>query len=124
MRKFNVNVNGKSYVVEVDEVGAETAAPAPVAAAAAPVAVAAAPAGGSIVKAPMPGLVLRFGAENGATVKKGDKIVVLEAMKMENDIVANADGKVTFLVKPGDNVVSGADLASINLPSAAEVYRK
>ncbi len=49
MRKFNVNVNGKSYVVEVDEVGAETAAPAPVAAAAAPVAVAAAPAGGSIV---------------------------------------------------------------------------
>ena len=70
MRKFNVNVNGKSYVVEVDEVGAETAAPAPV--------------------------------------------VVLEAMKMENDIVANADGKVTFLVKPGDNVVSGADLASIN----------
>ena len=89
MRKFNVNVNGKSYVVEVDEVGAETAAPAPVAAAAAPV-------------------------ENGATVKKGDKIVVLEAMKMENDIVANADGKVTFLVKPGDNVVSGADLASIN----------
>ena len=114
MRKFNVNVNGKSYVVEVDEVGAETAAPTPVAASAAPVAVAAAPAGGSIVKAPMPGLVLRFGAENGATVKKGDKIVVLEAMKMENDIVANADGKVTFLVKPGDNVVSGADLASIN----------
>ncbi len=66
-----------------------------------------------MVKAPMPGLVLKFSVENGATVKKGDKVIVLEAMKMENDIVASADGTITFLVKAGDNVVSGADLACI-----------
>lgn len=116
MRKFNVNVNGKAFVVEVEETtGGESKVSAPVSA---PVAAPAAPApvavaGGSVVKAPMPGLILKFTVENGATVKKGDKIVVLEAMKMENDIVASADGTVTFLVKLGDNVVSGADLASI-----------
>ncbi len=116
MRKFNVNVNGKSYVVEVEEAGegtpasvsAPVSAPAP-AAAPAPKA----PAGGSIVKAPMPGLVLKLAVANGSKVKHGDKIVVLEAMKMENDIVASADGIVTFLVKEGDNVAGGADLASI-----------
>lgn len=117
MRKFNVTVNGKSYSVEVEEdgvVSAPVVASAPVAApapAAAPKAKA--PAGGQIVKAPMPGLVLKLNVANGATVKKGDKIIVLEAMKMENDIVASADGVVTFLVKQGDNVESGADLASI-----------
>ncbi len=114
MRKFNVNVNGKSYVVEVEETDGSAPVSAPVAAPAAVSAPAAAPVvGGTTVKAPMPGLVLRFSVENGATVKKGDKVVVLEAMKMENDIVASADGTITFLVKPGDNVVSGADLASI-----------
>lgn len=118
MRKFNVNVNGKSFVVEVEETSAGTPVSAPVSApaAAAPVVAAAAStpaAGGSLVKSPMPGLILKFAVENNSTVKKGDKIIVLEAMKMENDIVASADGVVTFLVKQGDNVVSGADLASI-----------
>lgn len=114
MRKFNVTVNGKSYSVEVEEDGAVDTAPtaAPVAAAA-PVAKPAAPAGGSMVKSPMPGLILKFNVANGATVKKGDKIIVLEAMKMENDIVASADGVVTFLVKPGDNVSTNTDLAAI-----------
>lgn len=116
MRKFNVNVNGKSYLVELEELGkGETSAPSE--ASPQPAAVAApapkAVEGGTTVKAPMPGLVLKFSVADGATVKKGDKIVVLEAMKMENDIVANADGTVTFLVKQGDNVVTGADLASI-----------
>ncbi len=116
MRKFNVNVNGKSYVVEVEETDGSAApvsssASAPVQAPVAPVSATAA--GGSMVKAPMPGLVLKFSVENGATVKKGDKVIVLEAMKMENDIVASADGTITFLVKAGDNVVSGADLACI-----------
>ena len=116
MRKFNVNVNGKSYVVEVEEAGESTAASAAPVAPAAPVAAApvtAAPTGGTMVTAPMPGLVLKLAVENGAKVKRGDKIVVLEAMKMENDIVASADGTVTFLVKQGDNVASGANLASI-----------
>ena len=116
MRKFNVNVNGKAYQVEVEEVTdcnvASLSDDAPAAAPVAPVAKPAA-AGGTPVKAPMPGLILRFSVANGATVKKGDKVVVLEAMKMENDIVASADGVITFLVKQGDNVVTGADLASI-----------
>ena len=116
MRKFNVNVNGKSYVVEVEETDGSAApvsssASAPVQAPVVPVSATAA--GGSMVKAPMPGLVLKFSVENGATVKKGDKVIVLEAMKMENDIVASADCTITFLVKAGDNVVSGADLACI-----------
>lgn len=115
MRKFNVNVNGKSYVVEVEETEGDTGSAPVVSAPAAAAAPAPKPvAGGSIVTAPMPGLVIKFNVANGATVKKDDKIIVLEAMKMENDIVANADGVVTFLVKEGDNVVSGADLASIN----------
>lgn len=114
MRKFNVTVNGKSYAVEVEETegGAYVPAAAPVEAPKAE-AKPAAPAGGSVVKSPMPGLILKLNVANGASVKKGDKIIVLEAMKMENDIVASADGTVTFLVKQGDNVVTGADLASI-----------
>ncbi|MCI8596000.1 MAG: biotin/lipoyl-binding protein [Clostridia bacterium] len=114
MRKFNISVNGKTYVVEVEE--AEGGASAPVVAAA-PVAQApapTAPAGGTAVNAPMPGLVLKLAVANGATVKKGDKIVVLEAMKMENDIVAPVAGVITFAVKTGDNVETGARLASIN----------
>ncbi len=119
MRKFNVNVNGKAYYVEVEEVGgSETAQPvaaAPKATAPtpAPVKNVTAEAGGTIVAAPMPGTILNLCVENGATVKKGDKIVILEAMKMENEIVASADGKVTFLVKKGDSVDTGAQLASI-----------
>lgn len=125
MRKFNVNVNGNSYLVEVEEVtdgvttevsapavAAPVAAPAPAAAkVAAPVAKA--PAGGTIVKAPMPGTVLKLAVASGTVVKKGDRILVLEAMKMENDINASADGAVTFLVAQGASVETGADLASI-----------
>ncbi|MBE5730606.1 MAG: biotin/lipoyl-binding protein [Clostridiales bacterium] len=120
MRKFNINVNGKSYFVEVEEIGgasvsapaAPVAAPAPVAAAPAPVK-ATAEAGSTVVTAPMPGTILSLAVENGATVNKGDKIVILEAMKMENEIVATASGKVTFLVKKGDAVDTGAQLAAI-----------
>ncbi len=125
MRKFNVNVNGNTYVVEVEEVGAGVVASAPVVIAAAPVAapapVAAAPApvakpavtGGEPVKAPMPGTVLKLAVADGATVKKGDKILVLEAMKMENDINAVCDGTVSFVVKSGESVETGATLAVI-----------
>ncbi len=119
MRKFNVNVNGKSYYVEIEEAGASSApiaasapapAPAPVAAPAPAVNV---NAGGTAVTAPMPGQVLDFAVSNGATVKKGDKVLILEAMKMENEIVASADGVITFAVKKGDSVESGATLAYI-----------
>lgn len=120
MRKFNINVNGNSYIVEVEELtdGVEVVATAPVAAA--PVAKAApapaakpAVAGGVEVTAPMPGTVLKLAVAEGATVKKGDKIAVLEAMKMENDINATADGVVSFAVKSGDSVETGAVLAYI-----------
>ena len=131
MRKFNVNVNGKSYYVEVEEASstasvqpAAVTAPAPVAAAPAPAvatpapavampAPAAKPAGGLAVVSPMPGQVLRFIVSEGASVKKGEKIIVIEAMKMENEIVASADGVVSFAVKKGDNIDTGVTLAYI-----------
>ena len=115
MRKFNVKVNGKAYEVEVDEVGASTASPsiAPVVSAAPTPAPAPATGKGTVVNAPMPGLVLKLSVANGTAVKRGDKIVVLEAMKMENDITAPVDGVVTYAVKQGDSVETGALLATI-----------
>lgn len=114
MRKFNVNVNGNMYSVEVEEVGGSvSAAPAAPVAAAAPVAQKPVITGGSAVKAPMPGNVLKLNVANGAAVKKGETILILEAMKMENPINATADGTVNFIVKQGDSVETGADLAVI-----------
>ena len=132
MKKFKVTVNGKAYEVEVEEMGgAPVAAPAPKAAAPTPVApaptpaasTAAAPApavGGPIpegaitVKAPMPGKISALKAETGKAVKRGDIILVLEAMKMQNDITATADGTLHEIrVNPGDNVKTGDVLAVI-----------
>lgn len=127
MRKFIVNVNGTSYEVEVEEVGASssapvTQAPAPIAAPAAAVtpaaapapAPAAAPAGGTPVKAPMPGNVLDIKVSNGQAVKKGDLLVILEAMKMENEIFAPADGTVTVVASKGSTVNSGDVLVTLS----------
>lgn len=138
MKKFKVTVNGKAYEVEVEEMGgAPAAALAPQAAAApapaAPAAPASAPApaatpaatpapavGGPIpegaitVKAPMPGKISALKAEAGKAVKRGDIILVLEAMKMQNDITATADGTLHEIrVNPGDNVKTGDVLAVI-----------
>lgn len=121
MRKFNVSVNGKSYSVEVDEINGASSAPvavAPAAAAPAPAAApvapkAAAPTGGKEVTSPMPGTIRKLAVADGVTVKAGQSIVVLEAMKMENDIVSTADGVITYAVKVGDNVETGAVLAYI-----------
>ena len=118
MRKFKVTVDGVSYEVEVEEIGGGVSAPA-VAQPVAPVAKTAtpapkAPANGAPVKAPMPGTILKLVSQNGATVKKGQPILVLEAMKMENDIVADRDGVLTYAVKQGDSVESGAILATIS----------
>lgn len=124
MRKFIVNVNGNSYEVEVDEVAANgsvaaapKAAPAPAAAApaqkAAP-APAAAPAGGTPVKAPMPGNVVDIKVANGASVKKGDVVVILEAMKMENEIFAPCDGVATVVSSKGATVNSGDVLITLS----------
>ena len=127
MRNFVITVNGKTYEVGVEEVGA-TAAPvvttikaAPVAAApkAAPAAApkaapkAAVPANGEKVLSPFPGLIKNLLVAEGANVKKDQPILVLEAMKMDNDITAPCDGVVSFQVAKGANVESDAVLAVI-----------
>ncbi len=117
MRKFIVNVNGNSYEVEVEEVGGGEAAPAaaPKAAVSAPAPKkAAAPVGnGTPVKAPMPGTVLDIKVANGANVKAGDTLVVLEAMKMENEIKAPQGGVVTVVASKGASVNTGDVLVTI-----------
>jgi len=123
MKRFSVTVNGKAYDVAVEELGAGAApvVAAPVAAvapapAAAPAPAPAAPAvgAGEKVSAPMPGTILDVKVSSGASVSKGDVIMVLEAMKMENDIVAPCDGTVTsIVVKKGDTVQSGDTLATV-----------
>ena len=119
MRNFIITINGKSYEVGVEEVGATASAPvvtatAPVAEAAKPVAPkAVAPANGEKVISPFPGLIKNLLVADGATVKEGQPILVLEAMKMDNDISAICDGVVHFQVVKGANVESDAVLAVI-----------
>ena len=129
MRNFVITVNGKTYEVGVEEVGASAVAPAAVPAVSAPIAAApvaapvasaaAAPAKaatnaqGEKVLSPFPGLIKNLLVAEGATVKKDQPILVLEAMKMDNDITAPCDGVVSFNVAKGANVESDAVLAVI-----------
>ena len=108
MKKYRVNVNGTAYEVEIEELtGAAAAAPA---AAPAP----AAPAGGEAINAPMPGNILAVNVKAGDAVKKGQVLMVLEAMKMENEIMCPRDGKVVSVaVTKGATVESGAALCVI-----------
>ncbi len=110
MKKYIVNVNGTKYEITLETVEGDAAA-AP-AAQAAP-ATLTAPSGGEKVSAPMPGTILDVKVSNGASVKKGDVLMVLEAMKMENEIMAPADGKVTVLTSKGATVESGTPLCVI-----------
>ena len=119
MKQLKVTVNGKVYDVCVEEVGGATAPVVASAPAAAPVAAApAAPAAnvaGEQVCAPMPGTVMSVKVSNGQAVKKGDVLVVLEAMKMENEIFAPCDGTVASVaVSSGDAVESGKVLVVLN----------
>ena len=119
MRNFIITINGKSYEVGVEEVGGTSSAPvvtaaAPVVEVAKPAAPkAATPANGEKVISPFPGLIKNLLVAEGATVKEGQPILVLEAMKMDNDIVAVCDGVVHFQVVKGANVESDAVLAVI-----------
>ena len=112
MKYYNITVNGVAYSVSVEE----TAAGAAPVAAAAPAAPAAPKAAGAVaVKAPMPGNILDVKVKAGASVKAGDVLVILEAMKMENEIVAPQDGTVASInVNKGDTVNSGDVLVSMN----------
>lgn len=141
--KYVATINGKKYEVEVEKLEAYKSldrngvaapaapvlpasapvqrpaapAPAPVAAApaAAPAPKAAAPAGTTTVEAPMPGKILNIKVSEGQAVKFGEVVVIMEAMKMETEIVAPADGTVSkILVKAGDSVDTGAALVALN----------
>ena len=130
--KYKVTLNNRVYEVEVEEgramlideyelkAPAAPAAPAPAAAAAPAVAVASAPAAtvnlaaGEPVKSPMPGNILKICVSQGQTVKEGDVLIVLEAMKMENEIVATKAGTVAQIaVSKGAVVETGTVLAVI-----------
>lgn len=119
MKKYKVNVNGTAYEVEIELIDANAVASAPAAPAAkeAPVAAPAAapaPAGATAITAPMPGTILKVNVQNGQAVKKGDVLMILEAMKMENEIMAPCDGTVASVaVANGASVESGAALCSI-----------
>ncbi len=130
MRKFSIKVNGQPYEVEVEEIGGGFSAPVVPVSAPAPVATpvsapaqeakpapapapVATPAGGTQLKAPMPGTVIDFKATNGSSVKKGQTVIILEAMKMENEIVAPADGVITFVATKGASVNTDEVLAVI-----------
>ena len=127
--KYKVTLNGRTYEVEVeagkamltDEYEAYAPAPAAPAAPAAPVAAAPAPAAapaapavtaaGEPVNSPMPGTILRVEVTQGAAVKEGQLLVVLEAMKMENEILAPRDGTVAqVVVSKGSHVETGSPL--------------
>lgn len=127
--KYDVTLNGKVYEVEVERgeailvsvndvpaavVPAAVAAPAPVAAAPAAAPAPVAVAGGEVVSSPMPGTILGVSVNEGDTVKKGQILLVLEAMKMENEIMAPRDGKVAqVMTAKGAKVETGAPLLTL-----------
>lgn len=113
MKKYRVTVNGTVYEIELEELtGAAPAAPA--APVVAPAPVAAAPAGGEKITSPMPGTILAVNVSNGVSVKKGDILFILEAMKMENEIMAPCDGTVASVnTSKGAAVETGALLCVI-----------
>ena len=114
MKKYRVTVNGTVYEIELEELtGAAPAAAAP-AAAPAPAPAAAAPAGGEQVTSPMPGTILAVNVAVGDTVKRGQVLMILEAMKMENEIMCPCDGKIASVnTSKGSSVESGTLLCVI-----------
>lgn len=120
MKNLKITVNGVAYDVQVEEVGGSASAPvatAPAAPAApapkaAPVA---APTSGEPLNCPMPGTIISVNVSAGQQVKLGDVVVVLEAMKMENDIVAPEDGTVASInAAVGSAVEAGETIATLN----------
>lgn len=121
--KADVTVNGVNYDVELENAVAPVQQAAPVQTApvspvaGAPQAPAAAPApatGGKAITSPLPGVIISVDVKEGSVVKRGQKVAVIEAMKMENDILADADGTVTAVhVSKGDTVAEDAKIVTI-----------
>ena len=121
----DVTVNGAAYKVEMENAPATPAAPAATANpaaqarqdahAAAPAKPAPAPAGaGKAITSPLPGVIIEVSVKEGQAVKAGQKVAVIEAMKMENEIQASSDGTVTaVLVNKGDSVLEGTEIVKI-----------
>ena len=118
-KTLHVNVNGADYQVELENAPAAAAvqaAPAAQTAASAPAAAAAPkPAGAGVtVKSPLPGIIISVDVKEGQAVKRGQKVAVIEAMKMENEILAESDGTVIAVhAGKGDSVLEGADIVTI-----------
>ena len=121
--KADVTVNGVNYDVELENAvapvqqaaPAQTAPVAPVAAAPQAPSAASAPAtGGKAITSPLPGVIISVDVKEGSVVKRGQKVAVIEAMKMENDILADVDGTVTAVhVSKGDTVAEDAKIVTI-----------
>lgn len=125
-KNASVTVNGAAYQVELENAPAAAPAAAPVAAPApaatapaaaaapAPAAKPAAAGAGKKVVSPLPGVIIEVSVKEGQAVKAGQKVAVIEAMKMENEIAAENDGTVTAIhVSKGDSVLEGADIVTI-----------
>ena len=110
----DVTVNGVSHKVEIEDTAAQAQAASPVQAIKTAAPKAAAPAGGKTVSSPLPGIIVEVSVQEGQAVKSGDKLAVLEAMKMENEILAEFDGTVNAIhVSKGDSVLEGAKIVTI-----------
>ena len=114
MKKYRVTVNGTAYEIELEELTGAAPAAAPAAATATAPAAAAAPAGGEQVTSPMPGTILSVNVAAGDAVKRGQVLMILEAMKMENEIMCPCDGNVVSVnTSKGSSVESGTLLCVI-----------
>lgn len=119
MKNYRITVNGTAYDVAVEELGGSAAPaasiPAAPAAQAAPAPAASSAAGSITVTSPMPGKILAVKASVGQAVKKGEVVLILEAMKMENEVVAPEDGTIASInVAVGSAVEAGDTLATLN----------
>ena len=126
-KMLSVNVNGADYVVELEgDFSATPSAPVEMTkgpsspaemtktAEVSPAAAKPAAGAGKTVKSPLPGIIISIDVKEGEAVKRGQKVAVIEAMKMENDILAESDGTVTAIhASKGDSVLEGADIVTI-----------